>query len=134
MGDFEQIREISVMAVGKAGDELTFSFPEVLSVLKICDRNGIAVLGVELFEVGTDGYSTRRIAPYSFDQTAQDQLVATLNTKDWQDYVLCINYMAEEFIKRNPAGDEHVYILTACSRREFRDVEATRRASRIPEP
>ena len=54
--DFEQVPRVKAFAIGKVGEELSFSFPEVLAVIHACSRNDIAVLGVELFLVKSDGY------------------------------------------------------------------------------
>ena len=53
-GDFEQIPEVKAFAIGKVGQELAFSFPEVQEVIQLCSMNKIAVLGVELFQIKAD--------------------------------------------------------------------------------
>jgi len=128
MGDFERIREVAAVATGKVGDELTFPFPEVLSVVAICTRAEIAVLGIDLFEVRSDGYSTKKLSLYSHDQPTQKRLDLTLRTSGWYAYVKASNTLAEEFIRENPSGDDHVYILTTASRKEFDDIQAMKRS------
>jgi hypothetical protein len=54
--DFANIPAIAAIAVGKAGPELNFTFPEVLNVIKLCSSNGIAGLGIEMFVVKSDGF------------------------------------------------------------------------------
>jgi hypothetical protein len=123
MGEFEQISGIAAAAVSRVGNELAFTFPDVLHVVKICTQHEVAVLGIELFEVHTDGYSTKRLSLYSHDQSAQQQLNRTLQESGWQGYVGASNALAEEFIRQNPTGDEHVYLLTTSSWREFREIQ-----------
>jgi hypothetical protein len=60
-GAFEKIPGIAAAAIGALGDELTFSFPEVLGVIGLCTMHEIAVLGLELFQVLPEGYATKEI-------------------------------------------------------------------------
>jgi hypothetical protein len=114
--DFTQIPAIAALAAGATGDELTFTFPEVLEAVKLCTSEQIAVLGVELFEVRAGGYCTENLSVYDL----QPQMKRGPGTKEgWPDYVRMNNALAEEFVRRNPAGDDHVYILTTSSWREF---------------
>jgi hypothetical protein len=39
--------------------------------------------------------------------------------QEWLEYARVNNAQAEEFVKQNPAGDDHVYVLTTCSWREL---------------
>ena len=41
----------------------------------------------------------------------------------WADYVKANNRLAEEFVKLHPTGDDHVYVLTAASWREFHEMK-----------
>ena len=121
--DYTKIPGIADRAVGSLGNELTFTFPEVLRVVSVCSENEIAVLGVDLFEVRAAGYATKKLSAYSYDQATQKHLESTLRTSGWRDYVNASNALAEEFIRQNPAGDDHVYILSTSSRKEFGEIQ-----------
>jgi hypothetical protein len=113
--DLERIESIVRVAFGKTiGNELAFTFPEVLEVIKRCTMNEIAVLGVEVFEVRPTGYLTKNLSVY-------DQQIGNgpKQQADWIDYVKANNILAEEFVKLHPTGDDHVYVLTTTSWREF---------------
>lgn len=128
-GDFESIPDIVSAAVGTTGDELTFAFPEALAVTRRCTENEIAVLGVDLFEAHPDGYATKKLSAYSHDQQTQRRLDSVLATSGWRNYVCASNALAEQFIRQNPAGDEHVYVLTTSSWREFSKLQKRKGAS-----
>jgi len=130
--DYAKIRAIADLAIGAMGDELTFACPEELEVVKICTTEDIAVLGVDLFEVGSAGYVTKKLSAYSYDLATQEQLESTLSTSGWRDYVKASNALAKEFILQNPAGDDHVYNLTTSSWREFCEVQERKRESTRP--
>jgi len=97
------------------GSELTFTFPEVLDVIRICSANQIAVLGPDLFRLRSDGlYETEKLSGYHLHMKADPCRI-----EEWPDYVRTSNSLAEEFVRANPAGDDHVYVLTTASWREF---------------
>jgi hypothetical protein len=120
--DFGTIPSIVSLASGKTvGGELAFTFPEVSGVVRLCTMNEIAVLGVEVFEVRADGYYTRKLSVYDQQikrNPAQEQ--------QWTGYVGENNALAEEFVRINPTGDDHIYVLTTSSWREFREVQEMR--------
>jgi hypothetical protein len=118
-GDFEAIPAVAAAAVGAMGNELTFAFPEVLDVIGICSANQIAVLGPDLFRLRSDGlYETEKLSGYHLQVKAVPQRI-----EEWPDYVRTNNSLAEEFVRTNPAGDDHVYILTTASWREFHKIQ-----------
>jgi hypothetical protein len=121
--DFELIQPIADAAVGRTGNELTFTFPQVMEVVQLCTINQIAVLGVELFEVRADGYCTKRLSTYDQGLLGRQDV----KPADWDEYVRKNNSFAEEFIRKNPAGDDHVYILTNSSWREFCKIQEMKR-------
>lgn len=125
MGDFERILGIADAAVGKVGNELTFPFPEVLKVIDLCSVNQIAVLGVELFLVKPDGYYASGSSDYDLEEK---QRWPAVRLADWPEYVRYNNALAEECVRRNPRGDEHVYVLTTSSWREFCETREIKRA------
>jgi hypothetical protein len=120
--DFELIQPIGDAAAGKTGDELTFTFPEVLEVIRLCTVNEIAVLGVEIFQVRSDGYYTKNLSVYD-----QQMKKGPDQRQEWGDYVRENNALAEEFIRLNPTGDDHVYVLTTSSWREFCEIQKIKR-------
>ena len=119
--DFESIQSIADAAIGAIGDELTFAFSRVLEVIALCTTNEIAVLGVEIFEVRSGGYSTVNLSTYE-QQMGSDPK----QRSDWADYVKANNVLADEFIRSNPTGDEHVYLLTTASWGEFCKIQEVR--------
>jgi hypothetical protein len=108
--DFEQLESAIALSSGKTvGGELGFTYPAVLEAIKLCTANEIAVLGSELFAVLPEGYHTQAISPY---RVAKDNYT-------WREFVQLNNDRAEEFVLKNPAGDDHIYLLTTASSREF---------------
>ena len=120
--DFELIQSIGDAAVGKTGDELTFTFPEVLGVIRLCTVNEIAVLGVELFQIRPDGYHTKNLSVYDQQMTRDPD-----QTQEWAGYAEQNNSLAAEFVCLNPTGDDHVFVLTASSWREFCEIRKMKR-------
>jgi hypothetical protein len=121
--DFETIPCIASVANGKMDDgELFFTFPEVQNVIKLCTANQIAVLGLELFEVRPEGYRTKKLSGYD-----QEMDKGPENVDGWPEYVDRSNGLAKEFVRLNPTGDDHVYVLTASSWREFCKIQDMKR-------
>jgi hypothetical protein len=115
--DVQAVECISSLANGKTvGGELGFTFPEVIEAIRLCTVNKIAVLGVEIFQVSGETYETTKMSGYE------------LPDHDWLDYVAANNALAEEFIKMNPVGDQHIYVLTTSSWREFCKIQEARKA------
>jgi hypothetical protein len=122
--DFEQVPRVKAAAIGKVGEELSFSFPEVLAVIHACSRNDIAVLGVELFLVKSDGYQASGCSDYDLQERQRWPMV---QPADWPEHARYNNALAEECVRRNPYGDDHVYVLTAVSWREFSQIQRMKR-------
>jgi hypothetical protein len=119
------IPEVLKAAVGQLdNDELLFTFPEVLNVIRLCTTRGIAVLGAELFLVKPEGYYASGCSTYDLDEMRRWPVVQSAN---WPEYVKENNELAEIFIRRNPLGDDHVYILTNSSWSEFCRIQKTKR-------
>jgi hypothetical protein len=116
INDYTQIPAIAALATGVTGSELTFTFPEVLEAIKLCTSEQIAVLGVEVFKVRAGGYYTENLSVYDLKPELKR---GPENKEGWVDYVRANNALAEDFISQNPAGDDHVYILTTSSWGEF---------------
>jgi hypothetical protein len=119
-GDFGAIPAVVEKSAGTFGDnELSFAFPEVLEVIQLCSAKQIAVLGVELFKVRSDGlYQTEKLTDYDL-RMKQDPSTP----QEWLEYVSTNNAKAEEFVRQNPAGDDHVYVLTTASWRELAHIK-----------
>jgi hypothetical protein len=121
--DFETILCIVSVANGKMSDgELFFTSPEVLDVIKLCTANRIAVLGLELFEVRPEGYHTKKLSGYDQQLDKGPEKV-----EGWQEYVDRSNALASKFVRLNPTGDDHVYVLTTSSWREFCEIQDIKR-------
>jgi hypothetical protein len=117
--DLEQVESIARVASGRTrGNELAFTFPEVSDVIRRCSENEIAVLGVEVFEVRPTGYVTKKLSVYD-----QQMGRGPEQREGWADYVKANNALAEEFVGLNPSGDDHVYVLTTASWREFQEAK-----------
>jgi hypothetical protein len=97
---------------------LAFTFPEVSEVIMRCTENEIVVLGVEIFEVRPTGYLTKKLSEYD-----QHMGSGPKQRDGWADYVKINNRLAEEFVRLNPTGDDHVYVLTTASWREFQEMK-----------
>ena len=117
--DFLLIPTIAAATAGLLGTEPMFTFPKVSQVIKLCSAHQIAVLGVELFLVETGGYRASGCSDYDLRLAS---VWAGVETENWEGYVAVNNSMAEDYICQNPAGDDHVYILTTASLREFRGI------------
>jgi hypothetical protein len=117
--DLEQVESIARVASGRTvGNELAFTFPEVSEVIRRCTENEIAVLGVEIFEVRPTEYLTKKLSDYD-----QHMGSGPKQQEGWAEYVKANNALAEEFVKLNPTGDDHVYVLTTASWREFQEMK-----------
>lgn len=112
--DMELIESVKTAAIGSIGDELIFAFPEVLDVIKQCSINEIAVLGVEIHKALGGQYQTQHLSTYGLSVPRSG-----VRKEKWVDYVQMNNTLAEEFVRQHPTGDEHVYVLTTSSWREF---------------
>jgi len=117
--DFLLIPSIAATAAGMLGTEPLFTFPEVSRVIKLCSAHQIAVLGVEIFLAEPKGYRASGCSDYDLRLAS---VWAGVETQDWEGYVAVNNSMAEDCIRQNRAGDDHVYILTTASLREFRQI------------
>jgi len=112
--DIENISSIVSIANNKSvSGELGFSYPNILEAIRLCTVNSIAVLGVELFQVRGELFDTIKMSGYELPDPHQD----------WSDYVAANNALAEEFVNLNPSGDDHIYVLTSSSWREFCQVQ-----------
>jgi hypothetical protein len=116
--DFAKTSSIAAIASGAIGSELTFAFPKVLEAIGLYTENDIAVLGVEVLEVRPTGYFTKNLSVYDLQMAR-----GPIPREGWPDYVKANNVLAEKFVKLNPTGDDHVYVLTTASWRECQKME-----------
>lgn len=121
--DFEQIQSIASLANTKtAGDELAFTYPDVIEAIHLCTANEIAVLGVEIFLVQNGKYCASGCSTYDLQMRKWDNV----GVRDWGKCVGENNLLAEESVRLNPKGDDHIYVLTTSSWREFCKVQEMR--------
>jgi hypothetical protein len=92
------------------GNELVLPYGEALAAIVIATKHQIAVLGLDAFEVRNDGLQTVYLA---------DASSHILFTGDWRAYVAALNSEAERWLKDHRLGENHGYILTSTSEREF---------------
>jgi hypothetical protein len=90
--------------------ELVLPYSEALRAIRIATEHDIAVLGLEAHEVKTDGLLTIGLA----DASAYIRYAG-----DWKVYVAKMNSAAELWITEHRLGENHGYILTSTSEREF---------------
>jgi len=113
--DFEELIAINFIAHGKTeGGELTFRFEEALIAIRLCSKNTIAVLGIEIFEVHAGQLVWKSLSTYD-----QQMKKGPIQKQEWAAYVAKNSTLAEEFALSNPFGDGYVYVLTTASWREL---------------
>ncbi len=114
---------VTTAASGKMDNgELFFTFPEVRGIIRLCTTKQIAILGLELFEVRPEGYYTKNLSGYE-----QQMNEGPEKLEGWPEYVRMNNSLADEFVRTNPSGDDHVYVLTTSSWREFCETQEMKR-------
>lgn len=114
MQDLMQLipEQIKPRLSGKLDGEVVIPYPDVLEVIQIASTNSIAVLGVEIFQLLSQGellaldYST-----YQFPFQG-----------DWENFTRLNNAAAVRFVETHVRGEEHGYILTSTSKREFQEL------------
>jgi hypothetical protein len=89
-------------------NEMVIPYPEVLEGIRAASRNAIAVLGVELFQIVGKELLVLEYSRYEFKFQG-----------DWESFVRTNNQDATKFVEEHVRGEEHGYILTATSKREF---------------
>lgn len=92
------------------GEELVLPYAEALAAVGFANEHGIAVLGLEAFEVQKDGLLTVAIA---------DASAHTPFKGEWQAYVAALNRQAVRWLEDHRFGENHGYILTSASESEF---------------
>jgi hypothetical protein len=114
--DFELIPPIADLVSDKTTGEPAFTFPDVIEVIRLCTANQIAVLGVEIFLINEANYYASGCSTYDLQISRRWPEVPI---SEWHRYVAENNSLAENSVRSNPTGDDHLYILTTASRSEF---------------
>jgi hypothetical protein len=122
--DFELIPSVVHLVSDNATGELAFTFPDVIEVIRLCTANQIAVLGMEIFLIKEAKYYASGCSTYDLQITRKWPQV---QISEWHQYVAENNALAENSVESNPKGDEHVYILTTASWREFCGIQEKRK-------
>jgi hypothetical protein len=117
---FEKIPSTTALANDRSTGELAFTFPEVVEAIQLCTSNEIAVLGVEIFVTRNGEYYASGCSTYELQLT---QKWPEVRRHQWTDYTRENNILAEESVRSNPSGDDHDYILTTSSWREFCEIQ-----------
>jgi hypothetical protein len=92
------------------GNELLLPFSEALKAVETASLHGIAILGIEAFEVQKESLLTVDMA---------DASAHTPFRGDWLAYVQDMNKQAEVWIRGHRFGENHGYILSSASEKEF---------------
>jgi hypothetical protein len=90
-------------------------YPEVLQAIEIATAGGIAVLGVEQFQVEDSTLRFLTGSGYEFPYVGQ-----------WDEFVQANNTTARTFVMDIPREDGFVYILTSVCNEEYQDLVAIR--------
>ena len=81
-------------------------------MIEAASADGIAVLGVETFEVRPSGVKPLDYSSYEIPFSG-----------DWTSFVQMNRAEARSFVRSHPLGEEHGYLLTCASNTEFRDAQ-----------
>lgn len=112
MDDFASVVPADVLRrARKNDDEFVFPYPEVIDAIRAASENDVATLGVEVFEID-DSLRAQDYSGYEFN-----------DCDDWRAFVRANNAAALEFVQSHRKGEDHGYILTATSEREFRQLK-----------
>jgi hypothetical protein len=109
VGDLDHIlpEEMKKRAV-RIGNELILSHEDGLTAIAIATEHQIAVLGFELGEVLDDGFRVVDYSGYEYKFSGA-----------WDAFVRTNNGEAERWSKEHRLGQNHGYIVTSTSEREF---------------
>ena len=111
MGELERLLPDNLRSAAvSSGHELVLPYAEALRAIGIATEHQIAILGLEAFQVQKEGLLT-------VDYTGYDRDIPF--TGDWKAYVAAMNAEAERWIKEHRLGENHGYILSSTSQKEF---------------
>jgi hypothetical protein len=109
MGDLEcALLEDLKKAAISSEHELVLPYAEALTAIAVATEYQIAVLGLESFEAQNNGLLTVDYSRYEFRIAGS-----------WSEFVRTNNAEAERWIKEHRLGENHGYILTSTSEKEF---------------
>ena len=92
------------------GNELVLPYDEALQAIAVATQHQIAILGFEAFEITSEGLLTVDMA---------DASSYVPFTGDWKAYLNKMNQEGERWIRQHRFGEDHGYILTSASEKEF---------------
>ena len=116
MPDLNELLPAEVLAKAVAvGNELLIPFSEALVAVSLATDSQMAVLGVESFQIVSDGFKVLDYSGYQFVMEG-----------DWVLFVTQNNRAAEQYIREKPLGAGCGYILTAVSRQQFDQLSTTK--------
>jgi hypothetical protein len=99
-----EIKQGSVLS----GAEWLIPFHNLSEVIELATQHSIAVLGVEVFRVLSNGLGTEGYSGYEFKLDG-----------NWADFVSQNNKCASAYIDQHQFGEGYGYILTTTSKNEF---------------
>ncbi len=107
--DFEKVlpREIKDASV-LSGEERLIPLSKLREAIQCAGQNLIAVLGVEVHRILSDGLRTEGYSGYEFKLNG-----------NWASFVSQNNESASTYIDQHPFGEGYGYILTTISEKEF---------------
>jgi hypothetical protein len=107
--DFDRIltSEIKQSSI-RSGTEWLIPFHNLSQVIELATQHSIAVLGVEVFRVLSDGLGTEGYSGYEFKLDG-----------NWTDFVSQNNTSAYAYVDQHQFGEGYGYILTTTSKNEF---------------
>ena len=107
--DFARILPLEIKTESvRSGNEWVIPLPKVREALELANQHLIAVLGVEVFRVSSDGLGTEGWSGYDFTFDG-----------DWMSFVSENNKSATEYIDQHQLGEGYGYIVTTASENEF---------------
>ena len=112
MGALEDILpdHITEHALTLSNTELVLPYTQALQAIATATEHSVAILGLEAFEVTKEGLLTLHLADSSRDIRF---------TGDWKAYVARMNNEADRWLRDHKLGENHGYILTSASEKEF---------------
>ena len=94
----------------KCGDEFAYPYPNVLRVVDIANKNRIAILGFEFFQIlpNDPRFTTEGLTGYELRFKGY-----------WPGFVQDNNLLAAYYIEKYRRDGDYGFILTSTSEREF---------------
>ena len=117
MGELDLILPVELKNRALAsGKELVLPFSEAVAAIGVATNHQIAILGLDAFEVQKDGGLQ---TVYLADASRYISF-----SGNWNAYVASMNAEALVWIEQLRLGENHGYILTSTSEREFAAIKA----------